>query len=107
MRVRVRVPREFSIDVRTHGGSIEVEDIEGDVETRTSGGRISIGRIEGDVELETSGGALEANQIDGSVRAWPKHSVTAGKNFHRMKGVADLGLGRIQRHHALDHMFAR
>jgi hypothetical protein len=69
VRVRVRVPREFSIDVRTRGGSIEVEDIEGDVETRTSGGRISVGRIEGDVELETSGGALEANQIDGSVRA--------------------------------------
>ena len=68
VRVHIRVPEEFSVDVRTTGGEIEVEGIEGRVRLRTSGGRIDLGRIEGDVEAETSGGPIEAESIEGDVR---------------------------------------
>jgi DUF4097 and DUF4098 domain-containing protein YvlB len=69
VRVRVRVPSEFSLDIRTGGGSIEIEDIEGDVRARTSGGSIVMGRIRGDVRVETSGGSIEAGEIDGELHA--------------------------------------
>jgi DUF4097 and DUF4098 domain-containing protein YvlB len=69
VRVRVRVPSEFSLDIRTGGGAIEIEDLEGEVRARTSGGAIEMGRIRGDVDAETSGGAIEAGEVDGELRA--------------------------------------
>lgn len=68
VRVRVRVPHEFAVDVHTAGGDIEVDDLEGDVRARTSGGRITLGHIEGDVDAETSGGAIEVGEIEGDLR---------------------------------------
>jgi DUF4097 and DUF4098 domain-containing protein YvlB len=67
VRVRVRVPSEFSVDVRTGGGAVEIEDLEGQVRLRTSGGPIELGRIRGDVRAETSGGAIEAGEVDGEL----------------------------------------
>jgi hypothetical protein len=69
VRVRIRVPREFSVDVSTAGGSVELEGLEGEVRARTSGGRIELERIEGDVDAETSGGAIQAGRIQGGLRA--------------------------------------
>jgi ferric-dicitrate binding protein FerR (iron transport regulator) len=69
VRVRVRVPNEFSLDVRTSGGSIEVEEIEGRVDLRTSGGDVRVSEIEGPVELRTSGGSIEAEEIGGDLEA--------------------------------------
>ncbi len=69
VRVRVRVPTEFSVDIRTGGGAIEIEELEGEVRARSSGGAIEMGRIRGDVDVETSGGAIEAGEIDGELRA--------------------------------------
>jgi hypothetical protein len=69
VRVRVRVPEEFSLDVRTSGGSIEVEEVRGRVELRTSGGNVEVSKIEGPVELRTSGGSIEAEVIEGDLRA--------------------------------------
>lgn len=68
VRVLVRVPREFSVDVRTAGGSVELEDLEGEVRARTSGGRIDLRRIRGDVDAETSGGGIDAEEIEGELR---------------------------------------
>ena len=69
VRVRVRVPSEFSLDIRTGGGAIEIEDLEGEVRARTSGGAIEMGRIDGEVRVETSGGAIEAGEVDGDFHA--------------------------------------
>jgi DUF4097 and DUF4098 domain-containing protein YvlB len=69
VRARVRVPSEFSVDIRTGGGAIEIEDLEGEVRVRSSGGAIEIGRIRGDVDVETSGGAIETGEVDGELRA--------------------------------------
>jgi hypothetical protein len=68
VRVRVRVPSEFSVDVRTGGGAIEIDDLEGEVRARTSGGAIEMGQIRGDVNAETSGGAIEVGEVDGELR---------------------------------------
>jgi hypothetical protein len=58
MEYRVSLPREFSVDLSTSGGSISVGDLKGEVSARTSGGSLSFGRIEGPVDGRTSGGSI-------------------------------------------------
>src|SRR5579872_3207257 len=55
---RVSVPREFSVDLSTSGGSIAVGDLHGEVVARTSGGELNLGRIDGPVRGSTSGGSI-------------------------------------------------
>jgi len=55
---RVSVPREFSVDLSTSGGSIAVGDLKGEVLARTSGGELNFGRIDGPVRGNTSGGGI-------------------------------------------------
>jgi len=55
---RVSVPREFSVDLSTSGGSIALGDLKGEVDARTSGGALSFGRIDGPVRGSTSGGSI-------------------------------------------------
>ena len=54
---------------RTSGGSIDVENIGGDIKLRTSGGSITINDIEGKVEANTSGGRIRAENITGGIDA--------------------------------------
>ena len=69
IRVRLRVPKRYSIDARTQGGSIEIERIHGSVAASSSGGRVEAEGIEGPVELRTSGGAVVASGIRGELHA--------------------------------------
>jgi DUF4097 and DUF4098 domain-containing protein YvlB len=56
---RVTVPREFNLDLTTAGGSIEIDDLDGDVEARTAGGSIEVGDVTGEVDVKTAGGSIE------------------------------------------------
>lgn len=69
VRVRIRVPEEFSLDIRSGGGDIEIEEVEGDVTARTSGGSVRVSEVTGRVDLHTSGGPIDAEQIEGDVVA--------------------------------------
>jgi hypothetical protein len=69
VRVRVRVPERYSVEVETNGGSIELEDIGGTVSARTSGGQIELDGATGSADLETSGGSVEAYEVEGKVTA--------------------------------------
>ena len=67
VRVRVRVPRRYGLEIETGGGRIEADEIRGDVRAQTSGGPIEISDVEGDVDLRTSGGSIEVEEIRGDV----------------------------------------
>ncbi len=69
LRVRLKVPEHYDLDIRTHGGNIEVEEIRGDVVARTSGGSVEADEIEGNVDLRSSGGSIEAKEIRGNLVA--------------------------------------
>ncbi len=89
LRVRfiVLVPTEFNCDLETSGGSIDVDDLEGELRGRTSGGSLNFGQIrgtvlgrtsggsitlsgcEGDVDVQTSGGSIRIGRVHGEVRA--------------------------------------
>lgn len=59
----IRVPKNYNINVRTSGGSIELDDVGGVVDAHTSGGSISTGRLGNVANLRTSGGSIK---IDGA-----------------------------------------
>lgn len=65
----VTVPKDYNIELDTAGGSISVDDLNGDVDVETSGGSIKMGDINGDVEAHTSGGSIKTQDIDGNVSA--------------------------------------
>jgi DUF4097 and DUF4098 domain-containing protein YvlB len=65
----IRVPDRYNLDVRTSGGSIELDPIDGTVEARTSGGSISAGRLGGVSKLHTSGGSIEIDGATAQVEA--------------------------------------
>ena len=49
-----------TIDAETSGGSINADNIKGDLVTSTSGGSIKLSNLYCSVEAETSGGGIEA-----------------------------------------------
>jgi len=55
----VSLPQEFNVDLKTSGGKISVDDLEGEVRSKTSGGSLSFNRIEGPVWGRTSGGSIK------------------------------------------------
>ena len=68
-RLRVKyiitVPSQYNVDLQTSGGSIAVEDLEGEVVTQTSGGSLSFGMIRGNINGRTSGGSISLDGTSG------------------------------------------
>lgn len=58
VRYLVAVPRKFSVQLKTKGGSITVNDLDGKAEARTSGGSLNFGEIQGSIRAHTSGGSI-------------------------------------------------
>jgi DUF4097 and DUF4098 domain-containing protein YvlB len=63
----VSVPEIYNIKLRTSGGGISVEDIEGEVKIKTSGGGLNLHDIKGPVWGKTSGGSIQIGEVDGQV----------------------------------------
>ena len=60
VKMTVRVPGSYNLDLKTAGGDIDVADLQGDVKAGTAGGDIDIGTItEGDVKASTAGGDIQ------------------------------------------------
>lgn len=68
VRVRLWVPKRYSLALHASGGDVRVDGITGDVELKTSGGDASVTRTVGPIELKSSGGDLEIQHVDGDVR---------------------------------------
>ena len=66
--VRAWVPREYSVDVRTRGGRIELVELRGCIFAETSGGPVSLRQTSGLVALRTLGGPIQAEGVDGDLR---------------------------------------
>lgn len=83
----ITVPQQYNVDLKTSGGGISVEDLEGEVRGQTSGGGFRFGRIkgpvwgrtsggdiklegtQGDVDVKTSGGGITIGSVEGAVEA--------------------------------------
>ena len=82
LRVRfyVTVPRKYNVDLKTAGGSISVDDLEGEVYSHTSGGSLEFGNIKGPVKGKTSGGSVDLRSCEGKAEVRTSGgSITIGK----------------------------
>lgn len=69
VRYVIKVPKSYNLDLKTGGGSIDIEDLNGKVEAYTSGGSIELGQINGDVDVKTSGGSISVEDVAGNIDA--------------------------------------
>lgn len=65
----ITVPKDFNLDLKTAGGAIYIDEINGTVEADTSGGSITAIDITGDTNLHTSGGSIKTENIYGEIDA--------------------------------------
>jgi DUF4097 and DUF4098 domain-containing protein YvlB len=100
----ITVPRRYDVELKTSGGSISVEDLEGEVRAKTSGGSLRFGNVTGsvhgrtsggsislsgsigDADVETSGGSIKIGGVDGEVRA---HTSGGSISIDRARGTVD------------------
>ena len=67
--LNIRAPRSLRrTQIDTHGGRVEVADLEGSVETGTGGGAIRLDRIGGDIVARTAGGEITLGTVKGRAR---------------------------------------
>jgi len=93
----MEVPRQYHLDLNTSGGSIWIDDLEGEVNARTSGGSLRLGNIVGPVDVKTSGGSIQLEGCKGD--AYVKTSggsITIGNvegevNAHTSGGSVNIG----------------
>jgi hypothetical protein len=62
----ISVPEKYNLALKTSGGSISVDNLEGEVHSKTSGGSLYFGNIEGPVQGKTSGGSISLNRCIGT-----------------------------------------
>ncbi len=67
--IMLNVPYLQDLNLRTSGGDVELDRLQGEFRARTSGGDIEAGEVDGTVDVETSGGTIRLEQASGSVAA--------------------------------------
>jgi len=79
----VSVPRVYNTDLRTSGGSISVDNVQGETRSKTSGGSLHFDLIAGNVWGRTSGGGIRIGEVEGEVDV---HTSGGGIQIERTKG---------------------
>ena len=66
----IRVPREFDLKLKTMGGNISIDNVEGKITGKTMGGKLDLNHLKGFIALNTMGGKiiLKDSDIDGKVK---------------------------------------
>lgn len=106
VRVEIRVPIDFDLDLKTSGGNLTVLDIDGQLELKTSGGKIEIEDVEGDVRAGTSGGPIRMQNVVGEVEARTSGGIVELSEIHGAVDVRSSG-GSIDVRDVLGRVDAR
>ena len=92
------VPQRYNVDLKTQGGGISVEDLEGEVRSQTLGGNLQIGRIKGSVWGKTAGGSIEVEGTEGDADVKTSGgSITIGRVTGKVEAKTSGGSIRIDR----------
>ena len=63
----ISVPPVYNVELKTSGGGVTVNDIEGEARSKTSGGGLHFDGIKGNVWGRTSGGGIQIGEVEGNV----------------------------------------
>ena len=86
VKITVKVPTRFDVDLDSMGGDVELRDLEGNFEGRTMGGDIVLRSLNGKAKLTTMGGDIDVNDsdLDGKVS-----TMGGDVNFDNVAGSID------------------
>lgn len=79
-RYTVRVPKNFSADLRTRGGGVSVDGITGDIKADTSGGKMKFAQLRGTLDARTSGGSIALDGCEGPLKISTSGGAIDAKN---------------------------
>lgn len=65
----VHTPKQMSSDLKTSGGHVEVDGLEGSQTIATSGGHLNLANLKESVEAKTSGGHIDLSNLEGEINA--------------------------------------
>lgn len=95
-RLRVALPRNSSLDVKSGDGSITVEDVDGTIVLRSDDGSIVGLRLSGDVRAHTDDGSIRLRESSGRVDVETGDgSVVVSGTFTRVRAKTGDGSVRI------------
>lgn len=85
-RLIIQMPQKYSVDFKTMGGSVTIENVEGTSEGKTMGGAIHLSRLRNYVDIETMGGeiSLKDSEVDGKLK-----TMGGAIHFENVKGDVD------------------
>ncbi|MEH6304568.1 DUF4097 family beta strand repeat-containing protein [Olivibacter sp. CPCC 100613] len=83
---RAYVPQAASAKLKTSGGSLSINGINGLIEGETSGGSIKIAQVKNNVNLKTSGGSINAADVAGNLLL---HTSGGSIKLSNLKGKID------------------
>ncbi len=67
VRMEVEVPTRTNLDIRTGGGDVKVNRLEGETNLETSGGDVKVSELKGNLTARTSGGDMELRDLTGDI----------------------------------------
>lgn len=67
--LELKIPKNYSVDVSSGGGSIEADDVNGQMSLSTAGGDLVAGNVGGAARLQTNGGHITVGNVQGELVA--------------------------------------
>jgi len=94
--LRLRVPREVTLEIATGDGRIQIEGVDGRVRAESGNGRIFVERASGDLRLRSGDGAIVGRELDGRIEAATDDGgIELEGTFTRLEAVTSDGSIRI------------
>jgi len=69
VRYQVSIPRKFDVELKTAGGNIQVDDLDGQASAHTTSGSINLQSVTGNVKAVDAGGNISVAEAGGSLTA--------------------------------------
>jgi len=73
----IYIPEKYDLNIRTTGGSISINNIDGKINGKTKGGNLNLSKLKGKINLTTGGGKVDFrnSNIDGIVTTHGGHVI--------------------------------
>lgn len=68
VHLTIRVPENMSLDIDDGSGSIEIEDVRGDIKLDDGSGSITLSNVGGTVEIDDGSGSITARGVGGDIK---------------------------------------
>jgi len=88
VRMEVEVPTRTNLEIRTGGGDVKVNHLEGETNLETSGGDVKASELKGSLNARTSGGDMELRNLTGDITVKTNGGDITLENVH----------GRVEAH---------